>query len=89
MMQNGDGRTSLLLRITEVSFALDDLRLFLDTHPDCAEALAGYETRMEKRADLLSEYGEKYGGLEQYYPGTGNGWKWNSAPMPWKRGIDF
>ena len=35
------GRQSLLMDIQKVDFMLVDLNLFLDTHPDCAEALQG------------------------------------------------
>lgn len=34
-------REAFLLKIHEVSFALDDLVLFLDTHPDDREAAGG------------------------------------------------
>ena len=29
----------LMMRIAEISFTMDDLRLYLDTHPNCKEAL--------------------------------------------------
>ena len=83
MMKNGEG--ALMRRITEVSFALDELRLFLDTHPDCTEALNTFAIKEEKREQLLDEYARKYGGVEGYRPGTENGWEWNTAPMPWKK----
>ena len=35
-------RMSLLYKINEASFAMDEARLFLDTHPNCEEALAYY-----------------------------------------------
>lgn len=83
--KNCGGKAALLRNITEVSFAMDELRLFLDTHPDCTAALSDFTARMEQRADLLAEYTEKYGSLDSYYPGADNGWGWNCAPMPWKK----
>ena len=35
-------RMKLLHKINEASFAMDETRLFLDTHPKCEEALAYY-----------------------------------------------
>ncbi len=85
MRGNNCGGDALMKKITEISFALDDLRLFLDTHPDCAAALSDFSARMDQRADLIAEYTEKYGPVDSYYPGTDNGWQWNGAPMPWKK----
>ena len=34
-MKNNCSENALMRKITEVSFAMDELRLFLDTHPDC------------------------------------------------------
>ena len=83
--KNCGSKTALMRKITEVSFAMDELRLYLDTHPECAAALSDFGARMEQRADLISEYTEKYGPLDSYCPGTDNGWEWNGAPMPWRK----
>ena len=32
-------RQELLNHIGKISFSMDDLRIFLDTHPNCSEAL--------------------------------------------------
>ena len=84
-MKNNCSENALMRKITEVSFAMDELRLFLDTHPDCSAALADFSTRMEQRAELIAEYTEKYGSLDSYYPSTNDGWDWNNRPMPWKK----
>ena len=36
-MGAGKDRNALLQKISEASFAMDEARLFLDTHPDCME----------------------------------------------------
>ncbi len=88
MMNNGTGKEALMRRITEVSFAIDELRLFLDTHPDCAEALGAINDRIGIRDDLIRRYSEKYCGIEAYYPDCGE-WEWNTAPMPWKKEANY
>ena len=35
--------------ITKASFAMDDVKLFLDTHPNCMEALEYYHKAKEMR----------------------------------------
>ena len=39
---NNMNKQQLFAFITEVSFALDDISLYLDTHPECPKALAVY-----------------------------------------------
>ncbi len=82
---NDNGQKALFDRINEVSFAIDDLRLYLDTHPDCAEALALFAEYTDKRAELIGEYTGKYGPLDSYHVNTADGWDWNAAPMPWMK----
>ena len=83
---NGCGkREELAEKICEVSFAMDELRLFLDTHPGDSEALQAFSDRMEKRIGLIEEYTDKYGSIDGYFVKTAYGWSWNGAPMPWKR----
>ena len=77
-------RKALFDTIGAVSFALDELRLFLDTHPDCSEALACYTEYMNTRHELVAQYTQQYGPLDAYYPGNENCWTWTAGPMPWK-----
>lgn len=82
---NDNGKKALFDQINAVSFAMDDLRLFLDTHPDDEEALALFNDYMGQRTELIGKYTEKYGPVDSYFLDTSNGWCWNAAPMPWKQ----
>ena len=56
---NNDKRLSrqeLLQWINAVSFAVNDVTLFLDTHPDDAEALEYFEEFRTQRTRALQEY---------------------------------
>jgi spore coat protein JB len=71
--------------IDKVSFAMDDTRLFLDTHPDCKEAIM-YFKKMEKlRNNAIREYEMQYGPILAYETAetTRGYWDWNKAPLPW------
>ena len=48
-----ENRMQLLQKINEVSFAVDDILLYLDTHPCCEDALAYYREQSEKRKKLM------------------------------------
>lgn len=77
-------KSALFSEITEISFAMDELRLYLDTHPQSAEALALFTEYQDKRHALVAEYTEKYGAIYSYKINTENGWSWAAAPMPWE-----
>lgn len=82
---NNNGRRELFEQIGAISFALDDLRLYLDTHPDCAEALALFTEYQKQRHDLIASYTSQFGPIDSYYVDTENGWSWINEPMPWKQ----
>ena len=71
-------------RLTAVSFAVDDLRLYLDTHPGDEDALRLIGDYLTERKKMLSENTSFYGSAEAYDPNLTNGWDWNAGPMPWK-----
>ncbi len=84
-MNDNMNRKTLFDTIGAVSFAMDELRLFLDTHPNCSQALACFNEYKTRRHELVAQYTNQYGPLDAYYPDTEGGcWNWNAGPMPWK-----
>ncbi len=81
-------REELMTRISEVSFALNDLTLYLDTHPTCEHGLSLFHTLMEERLNLLAEYAKKYNPLTQASMITGDcdvhQYGWGEGPAPWE-----
>lgn len=78
-------REKLIMCISEVSFYMDDLRLFLDSHPCDQEALAAYEEFHKRRKALVEEYEDMYGPMTSY--GRNNScdmWNWTKYPWPWE-----
>lgn len=88
MMQRNSctAREKLLNRINEVSFAVDDILLYLDTHPSCEKALAFYQECAEERKKLMKEYAQCYGPLtiDDAIESCDNAWKWAEQPFPWE-----
>lgn len=90
-MCNGDSfedmsKCDLFEHLQFVSFAIDDLRLFLDTHPCDREALDFISELMKIRHIIKKVYTKKYGPIYSYNVDTDNGWSWNEGPMPWSKG---
>ncbi|MCH5251891.1 MAG: spore coat protein CotJB [Lachnospiraceae bacterium] len=84
-------REEMMSKIATISFAINDLTLYLDTHPSCPKGLALFKELLEQRLDLLAEYAKKYNPLTQISMITGNPdtneYGWAEGPMPWEGGL--
>lgn len=78
-------KKALETEIDRVSFSMDELRLFLDTHPREKEALSAYRELRKKRERLLESYESLYGPMEAYRAGGSEKWNWLSQPWPWEK----
>lgn len=80
-------REDLLNWINIVSFAVDDVKLFLDTHPCDQEALCYFEEYKNLRKKALKEYAKYYGPLTVDTVDTPcEHWDWVCEPWPWQKG---
>lgn len=75
---------ALLMRIDELSFAMDELRLFLNTHPDCTEALLQYNELQNQRNAAVTEYEAQFGPMSSYGNVNCDNWDWGLRPWPWQ-----
>ncbi len=74
-----------MLRVQEHDFALIEVNLFLDTHPNDASALAYYQRMRHLAADARAEYENKYGPLTIMGVQNDNYWDWVKTPWPWEK----
>ena len=81
-------RRQLLNHINQVSFAVDETKLYLDTHPCDREALAYFREMSHKRNHALKEYAEAYGPLtiDTAAESCTERWNWINEPWPWQEG---
>lgn len=84
-------REEKMLRIYQVCFAVDDLRLYLDTHPQDMQALDSLKSMLAQRKQLLKEFAQNFFPLtmdcmaELYQEGAGEScYCWQEGPMPWE-----
>lgn len=77
---------ALLLQIDRYSFAMDDTRLYLDTHPDCEEANLYFSKLQKLRTEAIKKYEETTGSLLAYQTSAAGctDWSWNEGPLPWE-----
>lgn len=80
-------RHELLEWINIVSFAVDEAKLFLDTHPCDQEALEYFEEFKKQRIQALQEYARYFGPLTlDSADSCSDYWKWIQEPWPWQEG---
>ncbi len=84
-----DNRAALVRRIHALDFALLELNLFLDTHPDCEEALYKRREYQAERMALIEAYESQYGPyVVTAKQVQGEHWSWVDGPWPWEYGRE-
>ncbi len=77
-------KDELMKQIQEAGFALYDLGLFLDSHPENQMALDYFTDVQKEYSRLQSDYEMMYGPLTAFDTNTEHGWTWISDPWPWE-----
>ena len=77
-------RQEMIDQIKSLDFAIIELGLYLDTHPDDQRALCMHKEYCKQAKDLKDKYQKMYGPLTIFYPC--NKWRWLEQPWPWERG---
>ncbi|MDD5796183.1 MAG: spore coat protein CotJB [Oscillospiraceae bacterium] len=79
-------RQILLRKISTYGFAILDLQMFLDTHPNDEKTLAKIRKYREILIPLREEYEKEYGPLTKSE--QSNNWTWVNSPWPWESEED-
>ena len=81
-------RSQMLQYINEVSFAVNDISLYLDTHPCDQEAMEYYQKHVAMRKEALRDYAKHYGPLtiDTANDADSDSWEWVMQPWPWEGG---
>ena len=81
--KNYTKREELLLEIMELSFAINDLNLYLDLHPEDSKMLKKFNDLVEKSCKCEMEYVKNYGALEVIDNTSDEKFEWIKNPWPW------
>lgn len=82
---HNNSEQQMLYAIMQLQVAVNDLALYLDTHPNDPVALykhKGYSTQLAK---LRNEYEILFGPLNIYSTEVGDHWRYINSPWPWER----
>ncbi len=83
-MANNDA-SCMLKDIGIVDFTLVELTLFLDTHPDCQEAMDYFNHYAKIKNKMVKEFSQTYFPLTKDHAESNTNWRWGLAPLPWER----
>ena len=85
-MRNPDCR-QLMNMINQASFAMDDVLLYLDTHPCDQAALNYYHYVTNLRKNAMAAYQADCGPLMAEHVDSDNYWTWVTGKWPWEGGC--
>ncbi|HIR03141.1 MAG: spore coat protein CotJB [Acutalibacteraceae bacterium] len=77
-------REMLMRKIAANDFAVVDLHLYLDTHPNNKQIAQKLDEYAAKSNMLKKEYEERFGPITPGEQG-GNRWAWIANPWPWDK----
>lgn len=80
---NNDLMEEMKLELQATDFTIEDLALYLDTHPDDMRAVYMHNQCAKNYRKLSDEYQKVYGPLNIMYPC--NSWRWLEEPWPWQK----
>ena len=85
---NRPSKCALMRRIMELEFYIDDIGLYLDTHPDDCRSLARYQEIHHEYDTAVQNYSEWYGPLNKYHGTCNSRFDWIDGPWPWEGGME-
>lgn len=83
-MSRPNRREEMLKRVQELGFMTDELRLFLNTHPQCQEALCALQRYIALERTAKLEYEQRYGPLTLEAMECRERYDWIKSPWPWE-----
>ena len=79
-----NGKCEALQAVNETAFVLQELVLYLDTHPRCTAGLARYQQAKEAYHQAVEAYVMQYGPLMFDHAQADGCWQWVENPWPWE-----
>jgi len=84
MVRRMNEREKALRHIQEMGFMTDDIRLFLNTHPDCEEALCALNHYIKAEKEAKEDYERCYGSLTLEGIENSCRYDWIDHAWPWE-----
>lgn len=78
-------QAELLLNLNQTSFAMHDIRLYLDNHPNDKEMIKTFNIYQKQAMESRQEYEKKYGPINMETPSNNNMFSWVAYSWPWEQ----
>lgn len=83
-----DGLSTPLCELMALDFVVQELKLYLDTHPDDKEAFEALKTCIRMSREGQKRYVEQYGPVSFDDVRFSEDYSWVHAPWPWQNGKE-
>lgn len=83
-MENKHGEQEAMAKLREAMFALNEIALYLDTHPQDRNALQLHKKYVEEYKEAKKYYEQNFGPLSIYT--ENDNWSWVYDKWPWEGG---
>lgn len=80
-------RTNALLKHQQNDFCIQELTLYLDTHPEDRNAMRLLRRHLDQRDDLKADVEQERGPLTNYDLDTRD-FRWIKGPWPWEKEVN-
>ena len=78
-----ENQNLMMQKVYETGFALDEITLYLDTHPTDEQAMEYYRYAQKANQEAVRAYEQSFGPLTSNQV-NGNTWSWANNPWPWE-----
>lgn len=82
-------KEDLFKLIQSTNFAIIELALYLDTHPDSQCALQTYHDYHHTFLKAVDVYQKRFEPITIYGVDSDDYWTWVNKPWPWQKGCDM
>ena len=83
VVNTGDAAGTPLGELMALGFVVDEMRLYMDTHPDDAEAFQSLKEMIALAREAHSRYVKKYGPVKFDDVALSGTYTWIGDPWPW------
>ena len=78
-------KDKLMNELQALQFSLVDLWLYLDSHPENAQAIKTCRELSKRRDEVVKEYEQSFGALTPGACPNADYWDWVATPFPWEQ----
>ena len=77
-------QTNLMLKLQQLGLTMDDLREYLDTHPQDSFAIERFNMSAQEYRQVLEQFADSYGPISWTCDNWNeNEWLWARQDFPW------